>query len=484
MKQRNHKNGYGGLGILIFAAVIGVFAYFFFFPSPQKTPSSSLSGDCVAGREPKEYKEVTFPAIGKDAGLILDIDGNVIEDEVARFVLIREKVPIYGSQLFNSGYSDHLTQFGRTPDIPDYSFYIPSKAIEHDIVGETQISGRKKASIYLKSESFIVTAPTDKGNKPIPYAKIPNPDPEDSFVETIVLVDVYQEKSKYEQAKNGQRPYTYDEIFACDEIVDTAMIVNPLPIADAPRFNKTELEFIEPSEPPKFTFDQLQLHWFLVKNDLGNGIWMMHCKPAVYLYPEKEMTINVKVAISHGSFIYTDPLYPKDTGWNVIAKPNGEITYLSENLADSTGKINYPSNIFPYLYYEARIPDHVIEKPTQGFVRKQTDLSSFFDDLLPRLGLNEKETSEFKGYWLKALPESKYYFIGIISEENLDAIEPLTITPTQDTTIRIALFFEALSAFRIVVPPTIHTPNRTGFTVVEWGGMIKRDNNHPFTCSE
>lgn len=225
-----------------------------------------------------------------------------------------------------------------------------------------------------------------------------------------------------------------------------------------------------------------QLAYFLPKTVkyVVAAWWVPHCKPAIYFYPEQEIKANVQVVIPQGEFLYTDPVYPEG-GWNIFAKPNGDIIYRG-NLKDSKGKVNYGDGVFPYLYYEARIHDSAIEKPTKGFVKKYEELSGFYNELLPKLGLNAKETKEFKEYWLKALPKSPYYFIGIVSQKNLDEIEPLTITPKQDTTIRVSLYFEALDKRHSVKAPEIQTPERKGFTVVEWGGMFKRDQDHSFTC--
>lgn len=211
------------------------------------------------------------------------------------------------------------------------------------------------------------------------------------------------------------------------------------------------------------------------------GWWTPECKPAVYLYPPEQMAVNVKVTINNGLLTYTDPLYPKE-GWTVLAKPNGDLRYLSTNLSDSKGLVNYPTGIFPYLYYEGKVRDSAVQKPEKGFVVAYEHLASFYDELLPQLGLNAKETTEFKNYWLKALPKAPYYFIGLVPQEQLNALEPLTITPKEQTLIRVRLYFEALDQFTSVEEPIIETPLRNGFTVVDWGGMVKRDKDHPFTC--
>jgi hypothetical protein len=225
----------------------------------------------------------------------------------------------------------------------------------------------------------------------------------------------------------------------------------------------------------------LQLEYFTPSVISHTAWWTPECKPAIYLYPQQDTLVNVKIHITNGFLTYTDPLYPSE-GWNVLAKANGDLAYLSNNLADSHHDIKYPSGIFPYLYYEGKVQDTAVTKPTTGFVKSYDQLSNFFDDILPKLGLNPKETTEFKSYWLKSLQKSNYYFIGIIPQEQLNENEPLIITPTENTMIRVRLYFEALERPKLVEQPILQTPTRSGFTVVDWGGMVKQDTNHPFTC--
>lgn len=240
----------------------------------------------------------------------------------------------------------------------------------------------------------------------------------------------------------------------------------------------TEYEPTQPHSPFK---KELQLGYFLVKQEWEG--WTLHCKPAVYLYPSVDTLVNVRVDVPKGFLTYTDPLYPMK-GWNVLAKPNGALHYLSHEKADSKGSINYPTGVFPYLYYEAKIADSAIQKPEKGYVKEAAVLKGFLTELMPRLGLNTAETSAFVNYWMAALPQSAYYFIGIMPEEAVHTNEPLTITPKEDTMIRVRLYFEMLDSFQVVEAPSFHTPQRSGFTVVDWGGLVKRDPDHPFTCLE
>ena len=221
------------------------------------------------------------------------------------------------------------------------------------------------------------------------------------------------------------------------------------------------------TEIPQNGKQNLQLKTFKIIQSQTNTKWLSpYCKPAIYLYPEKETGVNVKVA-PLGKMTYTIPPYP-DNGWKVTAKPSGEIV--------SNG------NSYDYLYYEAQIPDENIEKPKDGFVVNKADIGKLLGQTLPNLGLNEKESKEFLDYWVKVLPNSPYYFIGIVSQSNLNTIAPLSIQPKPKTVIRVTLYFEALDKKIPVQAPTLSQVKREGFTVVEWGGLFKRDAKHPFTC--
>lgn len=214
----------------------------------------------------------------------------------------------------------------------------------------------------------------------------------------------------------------------------------------------------------------LQLTTFNLDQVLPWGWWIPECKPAIYLYPPTSQEINVKVT-PKGYLTYTDPPYPLADGWNVTAHPDGQIISNTKT--------------YPYLYYESKIQDEWIDKPLNGYVVSKQNLTSTLADLLPKLGLNPKESQDFIQYWTKSLTNAPYYYIGILSENAIDKIEPLQITPKPDTTIRVRLYFKALTEPIITQTPNLPIiPSRQGFTVVEWGGLVKNDPNHPFTCSQ
>ncbi|MFA6193436.1 MAG: hypothetical protein WC726_01035 [Parcubacteria group bacterium] len=182
-------------------------------------------------------------------------------------------------------------------------------------------------------------------------------------------------------------------------------------------------------------------------------------KPVIYLYPEKTQKISVKVSPSEG-FTKTEPDY--GSGWNVIADSMSHL----KNLAD--GKT------YPYLFWEGKSKE-VYQMPRRGFVADRDNLENLLNDKLALLGLNNKEISDFKEFWLpKMLAENKpYYFVTFSSKDEIDKLAPLEISPKPDTTIRVMMDYKGLDEKIDALGYDIKTPERKGFTAVEWGGMLK-----------
>ncbi len=212
----------------------------------------------------------------------------------------------------------------------------------------------------------------------------------------------------------------------------------------------------------------LQLETFQVKEEPFPAQWLTSwCKPAINLYPTEKTRVHVVVS-PKAPFIYTIPTYPKG-GWDVTAYPDGKIVHEGKN--------------YPYLYWEASLPDSLLTQPKEGYVIAYKDLPDFFSNTLPKIGLNTKEINEFSTYWLKALPDSPYYFIGFMPEEQINYLAPLTVQPAPDSVLRVSLYFKELDKKIDVAAPQLAEFKRVGFTVTEWGGFFKGNKKHAnFTC--
>ncbi len=181
-------------------------------------------------------------------------------------------------------------------------------------------------------------------------------------------------------------------------------------------------------------------------------------KPVIYLYPEKTSTVRVQVEPT-GGFTKVEPAYPEG-GWVVNATPESILT----NSAD--GKV------YPYLFWEGIAYNYT--KPTEGFVLSKENVHRDMVTLLARMGMNKKESTDFLEFWEEKLKVKPYVFVTFVPQSEFDKMAPLTVEPKPDTVIRVFMDYTPLDAPINVKPQQINTPERKGFTVVEWGGALHR----------
>ena len=176
-------------------------------------------------------------------------------------------------------------------------------------------------------------------------------------------------------------------------------------------------------------------------------------KPVVYIYPEQETKVEIRVA-------YSEKLscaYPEyDNGWKVIAQPNGDLV-----------DVNTGRNLY-CLYWEGVGKEEY--KFEDGFVVAGEDSAKFLEEKLAILGLNEREANEFIIYWLPKLEANKYNLIRFETMEEIENYMPLNIAPKPDTLIRLVMDFKCLSKPIEIEKQILIPVQRNGYTVVEWGG--------------
>ena len=179
----------------------------------------------------------------------------------------------------------------------------------------------------------------------------------------------------------------------------------------------------------------------------------VQAKPIIYIYPQEETEVSVKVGYPE-NLTCTYPKY--EDGWDVIASTDG-------NLKDvKTGRNLYA------LYWEGlRTKEGNIE---DGFVVKRENVASFLEEKLEILGLNEREAEEFIVYWLPILEKNEYNFIRFYEKEEIDDMMPLEINPEPETLIRVLMGWKKLDKNIEVKEQKLEKVQRTGYTVVEWGG--------------
>jgi hypothetical protein len=174
-------------------------------------------------------------------------------------------------------------------------------------------------------------------------------------------------------------------------------------------------------------------------------------KPVIYLYPEEETRVSVSLTLD-GTLTCTYPRY--QDSWQVTASPDGTLT-------DGSGREYYA------LFWEGEL--NAKYDLSRGFCVKGEDSAAFLEKALEELGLTEREANEFILFWLPALEKNPYNVISFQTDAYTDAAR-LDVSPAPDTVIRVFMTWQATDAFQEIPPQTLTAPDRTGFTVVEWGG--------------
>lgn len=174
-------------------------------------------------------------------------------------------------------------------------------------------------------------------------------------------------------------------------------------------------------------------------------------KPVIYLYPEEETQVSVKLDFN-GELTSVYPAY--DGGWTVTAQPDGTLT-------DENGRDYY------CLFWEGI--SNVNYDLSSGFVVPGNETEAFLEESLATLGLTDKEANEFIIYWLPRMEGNPYNLISFQTDLYTDNAE-LTITPAPDSILRVFMAWTALDTPVKVEPQTLAGFERSGSTVVEWGG--------------
>ena len=178
-------------------------------------------------------------------------------------------------------------------------------------------------------------------------------------------------------------------------------------------------------------------------------------KPVIYLYPENKTDVTVKLDYA-GELTCTYPDY--QDGWKVTASPDGTLTDID-------------GQTYNYLYWEGI--NHVSYDFSSGYCVAGSDTAAFLEDALRQLGLTRQEANEFIVYWLPLMKENPYNLIAFQSDVYTQAAQ-LSVDPTPDTVIRAFMAWKPLKDAVEIPAQDLTAPDRTGFTVVEWGGSQVR----------
>lgn len=200
----------------------------------------------------------------------------------------------------------------------------------------------------------------------------------------------------------------------------------------------------------------------VAKNSLGEQVLYLNIdliqgggcgKPVVYLYPTKTQAVDVAVGANVEQSV---PQYGSH-GWrNVLAQPNGQLSYQGQDYPnlfwEGIGLGNYP-----FIDKGTVVPSSQAVATIRGQLMQQ--------------GLKASEIRDFLEYWQSRLPHTAYTRLTWFTTAQLNELAPLYISPKPTTIIRTFLDFQGVNAPYALKAQHFTAPARTGFTVVEWGGL-------------
>ncbi|MDI6765823.1 MAG: hypothetical protein QME52_03260 [Bacteroidota bacterium] len=177
-------------------------------------------------------------------------------------------------------------------------------------------------------------------------------------------------------------------------------------------------------------------------------------KPNIYLYPKAKCNLSIKLLFPLGGrIIQSIPSY--QNGWNVEVNPSGKINQQ-----------------YDFLFYESQTPDAY--QYNFGWVVSRDTLSSFFNANLRRTGFNDSEIFDFTEYWVPRLSDYPLYIIYPQYSTDIEKVIQLNISEPPDNILR--LFYVIQSSEDMIpklITPTVPKFVRSGFTVTEWGVILK-----------
>ena len=184
-------------------------------------------------------------------------------------------------------------------------------------------------------------------------------------------------------------------------------------------------------------------------------------KPVVYIY--SDVRTDVELVLNHAALTFTYPEY-KD-GWNVTTTGDGGL------IDKSTGKE------YPYLFWEGKSNslNYKTEKNSvHGFMINSDSTVSFLEHSLTKMGLNEKEQTDFITYWAPRMIQEQFAFVQFLVDEDYESmIAGLSVNPLLDSQRRIYMLFTPLEKPHVFFDyETQELPSfsRSGLTLIEWGG--------------
>lgn len=205
-----------------------------------------------------------------------------------------------------------------------------------------------------------------------------------------------------------------------------------------------------------------------------NCIQYCALKPVIYLYPVTPTFVDVKITVP-GNFVVSIPEIEDYRHPQHAPGSNLSIGGWKNVLAFPSGILKYNGDYFRELFYESSFEN--VTAPDNGIFIPSENLKTQLSEIVKKLGLLGNEEEEFLSFWVPKLSSlnKKYIFFSILSQAEKDSIDKVEISPEPDTFIEFMAYFNGVDE-KFAVKPFIFPSitKRSGFTAIEWGGIIEK----------
>jgi hypothetical protein len=150
------------------------------------------------------------------------------------------------------------------------------------------------------------------------------------------------------------------------------------------------------------------------------------------------------------------PEYPGQ--WKTIIVEDGQLTVNGESG-------------FPYLFYESVTAESLLQTDT-GFAVPIGHRNDVLRTIMEEYGFNQAETDDFVEYWSGKLDDSRNYIAYPQDTEVVDKAMPIRYSGTEIDSFYRLWFYFVEDEGQAYKEPGIRQIERTGTTLVEWGGVF------------
>jgi hypothetical protein len=199
---------------------------------------------------------------------------------------------------------------------------------------------------------------------------------------------------------------------------------------------------------------EIYVNGFEKNNTIETYYYSYEAKPNIYLYPETETDLSVKLdLVKGGEIVVSIPDY--GDGWNVKVTPDGMI-----------------DDKYEFLFYESFTPDFY--QYSSGWTVDAQEFEVFFTENLKQYGFQGREIKDFIDWWIPRLEKTGCFFVHPQLDDIISKTIKLNISQTPDSVQRLFYVLRKAPGCDAEIKDVPIKPfERKGFTVMEWGVIRK-----------